>query len=123
MKKTFSILLSLFLASFISQAGYAQVKIGFIDPAAVFASMPEVKAAENTLAAYQDVKQEEFNGMQKAFDDAYDKFVKDSATLSPAVKEARRKELQDGFLALNKKTGYWQCHRRKERRPGNPASQ
>lgn len=102
MKKNLHIFLTLLIISVFSQPSFSQVKVGFISPDDVFTTMPEVKAAEATLAAYQQEKQNEYNAAEDKVNELYDKFTKDSATLSPAVKEAHRKELQDKIAELTR---------------------
>lgn len=103
MKKNLIIFLAIGILSLFNSRGFAQVKIGLVSPNDIFVLMPDVKAAETKLAEFQKAKETEYNNIANTFNDAFDKFVKDSMTLAPAVKETRRKELQDMVLSMSKK--------------------
>ena len=49
--------------------------------------MPEVLKADSSLAAFQRALAENYQDQQNELNDAYAKFVKDSAKMTPAVKE------------------------------------
>lgn len=74
-------------------AADAQTKIGYINPDELVASMPEASKADAELKEYQEslqlTGQEKFKKLQ--VEDSL--FVKDSAKLSPSMKEIRRNEL------------------------------
>lgn len=73
----------------------AQNKIGYIDINELIAIMPSAKKADSLLNDYRDALVRSAHEKQNSLNEAYNKFVNDSATLTPAVKEVRRKELQE----------------------------
>lgn len=81
----------------------AQVKIAVVSADEVFAKMPEVLKADTALAAYQQALAETYQEQQNELNEAYAKFVKDSGKMTPAVKEAKRKDLQDRITNLQNK--------------------
>jgi outer membrane protein len=102
MKKT---VLVTFVVLFISMpfASFAQTKIGYVSIDEVFGMMPETKKADSSLAEYQKALQESYAEQETALNNALDKFFKDSVTMSPAVKEAKRKTLQNDVVGLQNK--------------------
>ena len=100
MKKVLTLVL---LATGLLVAGthaQAQTKIGYVSVSEVIQSMPEAKKADTALAQFQDALRQSALDKQNALNDAYAKFVKDSITLTPAVKEVRRKDLQTRLQEL-----------------------
>lgn len=81
----------------------AQQKIAVVSADEVFAGMPEVLKADSSLAAFQQALAEGYQDQQNELNEAYAKFVKDSATMTPAVKEAKRKILQGKITDLQNK--------------------
>jgi outer membrane protein len=81
----------------------AQVKIAVISPDEVFAVMPDVRKADSSLASYQKVLAESYADQEAELNEAYAKFVKDSVKMTPAVKEAKRTDLQSKITALQTK--------------------
>jgi outer membrane protein len=78
-------------------------KIGVVSPDEIFALMPETKKADTVLAQYQNALAESYQEQQAELNDAYAKFVKDSGTMKPAVKEVKRKELQTKIADMQTK--------------------
>lgn len=101
MKKLF--IVSAFLFGF-WEASDAQGKIGYISPDELVASMPEAAKADTELKQYQEdlgaMGQEKYRKLQ--VEDSL--FVKDSAKLSPSMKEIRRNEL----IKLYQEVQSWQ---------------
>lgn len=97
-----SVLLALFVTA-ISASSTAQTKIGYVSADEVFASMPDVSKADSALAAFQQALADNYQEQQNELNNAYAKFVKDSASMTPAVKEAKRKDLQDRITDLQNK--------------------
>jgi len=94
MKKAFTLEL---LAATLFGAGnraQAQNKIGHIALSEIILAMPEAKKADTALQQFRDALYQAAQDKSAAFDDAVQKFYKDSATLTPAVKEVRRQTLQ-----------------------------
>lgn len=81
----------------------AQQKIGVVSADEIFAAMPEVLKADSSLAAFQQALAEGYQEQQTELNEAYAKFVKDSITMSPSVKEAKRKILQGKITDLQNK--------------------
>ncbi len=100
MKKVLTLV---FLATGLLVAGsrtQAQTKIGYVSVSEVIQAMPEAKKADTALAQFQEALRQSALDKQNALNDAYAKFIKDSLTLTPAVKEVRRKDLQQRLTEL-----------------------
>jgi outer membrane protein len=82
---------------------FAQTKIGYVSVDEVFAAMPETKKADENLAEFQKALQESYAQHEAELNAAYEKFVKDSAKLTPAVKNAKRQDLQTRISELQGK--------------------
>jgi outer membrane protein len=102
MKRVFTVLMLAFAAISFNQA-QAQTKIGIISPDEVFGAMPETKKADSNLAAFQKALQETYQDQETELNTALEKFVKDSAKMTPAVKEAKRTDLQARISELQNK--------------------
>ncbi|HEX2683997.1 MAG TPA: OmpH family outer membrane protein, partial [Ferruginibacter sp.] len=98
MKKKIVLLLS--VCVLVGGTSYAQGKIGYVGTDDVFGAMPEVMRADSSLAAYQQALSQSYQEQQDELNAAYAKFTKDSAALTPVMKEVRRKDLQDRIAAL-----------------------
>jgi outer membrane protein len=72
----------------------AQSKIGYISSQELVSVMPETKKADSTLQDLRNVLIQSATEKQNAFYAAWEKFNKDSATLTPSVKSVKRTELQ-----------------------------
>lgn len=93
MKKFLTILfISAGIFGFSSQAN-AQ-KIGYISADQIIILMPEAKTIQDELDQYQKSLYQNANDKQVAFNEALQAFFKDSATMSPSLKEVKRKDLQ-----------------------------
>ncbi len=92
MKYTRNTLLLIFLLC--SGEIIAQGKIGYITPDEIFSLMPEAKKADSAIQAYQKELADAYQQLDNEVNQAYEKFIKDSAKLTPAVREARRSDLQ-----------------------------
>lgn len=79
---------------FVSAAS-AQTKIGYINSADLLAVMPEVKKATTDLEAYQKTFMDQFEQLQKDFQDKYQAYTAGQKTMTDAVREAREQELTD----------------------------
>ena len=69
-------------------------KIGYISADEVIQIMPEAATVQKELDQYQQSLYQNAQDKQAALNDAIAKFVKDSSTLSPSMKEVRRNDLQ-----------------------------
>jgi outer membrane protein len=81
----------------------AQTKLAVVSADEVFASMTDVQRADSQLAAYQQALADMYQQQQSDLNETYAKFMKDSARMTPAVKEARRKDLQERITGLQGK--------------------
>jgi outer membrane protein len=102
MKRLLSVLALTLVLSAFNQAG-AQVKIAVVSPDEIFAVMPEVKKADSSLAAFQKALADTYAEQEAELNDALAKFVRDSAKMTPAVKEAKRTALQGKISDLQNK--------------------
>ena len=101
MKHFFSIiLLSAGILGF-STVANAQQKIGYINADEVVQLMPEAAAVQTQLDQYQQSLYQNAQDKQVALNEAVAKFYKDSATMSPSMKEVKRTELQKQVQDLN----------------------
>jgi len=69
-------------------------KIGYISADQIIQLMPEAAAVQTQLDQYQQSLYQNAQDKNAALTDAISKFVKDSATMSPSMKEVRRGDLQ-----------------------------
>lgn len=101
MKHFFSIiLLSAGILGF-SAVANAQQKIGYINADEVVQLMPEAAAVQTQLDEYQKSLYQLAQEKQTSLNEAVAKFYKDSATMSPSMKEVKRTELQKQVQDLN----------------------
>ena len=76
-----------------TQSSSAQ-KIGYISADEVIVLMPEAARIDTQLNQYQMALYQTAQDQQTELNDAVAKFYKDSATMSPQLKEVKRKDLQ-----------------------------
>ena len=69
-------------------------KIGYVSTEELVSIMPETAKADSNLQQYRGALIQNAQDKQQALETAIDKFNKDSATMSSAVKDVRRSELQ-----------------------------
>lgn len=69
-------------------------KIGYISADEIIQLMPEAATVQTQLDQYQQSLYQNAQDKQAALNDAVAKFVKDSSTMSPSMKEVRRGDLQ-----------------------------
>lgn len=70
-----------------------QLKIGYINADEIIMLMPEASKLQAELQVYQTSLYQNANDKQKAFNEAVDKFIKDSATMNASLKEIKRGDL------------------------------
>lgn len=87
----------------ITQIVTAQNKVCFINSAAVYAVFPDTKKAQDDIENYRLTLEKEYNSLETTLNTNYEKFVADSAKLSPAIKEARRKYLESEIAIFQAK--------------------
>jgi outer membrane protein len=101
MKHFFSIiLLSAGILSF-STVANAQQKIGYINADEIVQLMPEAAAVQTQLDQYQQSLYQNAQDKQTTLNEAVAKFYKDSATMSPSMKEVKRTELQKQYQDMS----------------------
>ena len=72
----------------------AAQKMGYISADEIIMLMPEATKLQSDLEAYRKSLYQNANDKQVAFNDALQKFIKDSATMSASLKEVKRNDLQ-----------------------------
>jgi outer membrane protein len=72
-------------------------KLGYIDVNELISIMPQTKKADTLLQQFREALVQNAQDKQNELQEAYNKFVADSGKMTPAVKEVKRKELQDKF--------------------------
>jgi outer membrane protein len=82
---------------------FAQTKIGYISLDEIFGLMPETRKADSTLAAYQKDLADTYAEQEAELNEAIEKFIKDSITMSAVAKEAKRSDLQTRLSGMSKK--------------------
>ena len=99
MQKHFSLVIvavSLLLTT--SNKVNGQTKIGYISLQELIVAMPEFKKANEDMAEYQKALQEQANEYQEAYARLDSIFVADSMKMSPAIKQVKRKQLNETYL-------------------------
>src|SRR5450432_501238 len=81
----------------------AQTKIGFIDTDELIGVMPEAAKVDGELKEYQASLVQQGQDMGKEADEKAAQFVKDSAKMTPTMKEIKRTEI----LGLYQKVQNW----------------
>jgi outer membrane protein len=69
-------------------------KIGYISADEIIQLMPEAATVQNQLDQYQQSLSQNAQDKQNALNEAIQKFIKDSTTMSPRLKEVKRSDLQ-----------------------------
>ena len=94
MKKFFSIGLMAIGLVGLSSTSQAQIKIGYISADEVIALMPEAAKVDTQLNEYQQALYQQAQIKKDEFDKKVADFYRDSAKMSPSLKEVQRTELQ-----------------------------
>ncbi|HAN65468.1 MAG TPA: hypothetical protein DCQ34_03965 [Chitinophagaceae bacterium] len=81
------------LMVFAMYSASAQNKIGYINTDELIAVMPEAEKADNELKEYQASLAQQGQDLMKDLNDKDSIFVRDSAKLSPSMKEIKKNEL------------------------------
>lgn len=76
-------------------------KFGYINADEVISLMPEADSFRKDLEDYQRSLYQNASDKQVAFNEALEKFIKDSATMAPSLKEVKREELTKQSIELN----------------------
>lgn len=69
-------------------------KIGYISADDIIQLMPEAATVQKELNQYQQSLYQDAQDKQNSFNQELQKFIKDSATMSPSLKEVKRDDLQ-----------------------------
>jgi outer membrane protein len=69
-------------------------KIGYISADEIIQLMPEAATVQQQLDQYQQSLYQNAQDKQNAFNESLQKFIKDSSTMSPSLKEVKRGDLQ-----------------------------
>jgi outer membrane protein len=69
-------------------------KIGYISADEIIQLMPEAATVQNQLDQYQQSLSQNAQDKQNTLNEAIQKFIKDSTTMSPSLKEVKRSDLQ-----------------------------
>ncbi|HSV12026.1 MAG TPA: OmpH family outer membrane protein [Hanamia sp.] len=69
-------------------------KIGYISADEIIQLMPEAATVQHELDQYQQSLYQNAQDKQNAFNESLQKFLKDSSTMSPSLKEVKRGDLQ-----------------------------
>jgi outer membrane protein len=77
------------------------VKIGYISADDIIQMMPEADSIQKVLNDYQQSLYQNATDKKNALTAAVQQFYKDSATMSPSLKEVKRNELQQEVQDLN----------------------
>jgi outer membrane protein len=85
----------------LSNTTKAQGKIGYLSADEIIVLMPEAAKVDTQLNQYQQSLYLNAQEKQTAFNEAVNKFYKDSATMNASLKEVKRGELQKQAVELN----------------------
>ncbi len=102
MKKFLLVFAAIVLTQSFTQV-FAQTKIGYINVDEIFALMPETRKADSSLGAYQKDLADEYARQETELNAAIEKFIKDSITMTAAIKEAKRSDLQTRVNGMSTK--------------------
>lgn len=97
-----AIIAAVVLVASLSAFQVSAQKIGYVNMQEIIINMPEYAKADTALAKYRNELFTEIQSMQKELQDNVGTFIKDSTTMSDAVKEVKRGELQDAQQRLVK---------------------
>src|SRR6478735_8327608 len=101
MKKVFTIVLmaaALLVAN--GQVKAQATKFGYISVNELMESMPEMKKADSALQQFREALIQNARDKETALNEGIAKFNTDSTKMTPAVKEIKRKELQQKLQEL-----------------------
>ncbi|WP_205511318.1 OmpH family outer membrane protein [Longitalea arenae] len=100
MKRQFVAIVLIFTIGLLANAfqGNAQHKIGYISLQELVSAMPEYKKAQTDMQDYQKALVQQGNDYQQAFMDKQKSYAADSAKWTPAMKEVKKKELNELYI-------------------------
>lgn len=100
MKKFFTVVLFASGLMMVAAQGNAQNKLGYISSQELVSVMPETRKADSALTEFRNALIQNATEKQNAFYAAMDKFYKDSATLTDAVKAVKKGDLNKMSVEL-----------------------
>ena len=100
MKKFLSLVIMVFAFVAFSNSAFAQSKIGYISTQDLISVMPETRNADSLLRQYNTALFTNAREKEESLNNAIEKFNKDSATYTAAVKEVKRADLQKAYQEL-----------------------
>lgn len=100
MKKFFTVALIAMSFMMAANQASAQVKIGYISSQDLLGIMPETRKADSSLNQLRTALIQNAQEKESKLNADIDKFNKDSATMSEAVKTVKRQELQKVYQEL-----------------------
>ena len=100
MKKFLSLVTLVFALVAFSNSASAQMKIGYISTQDLISVMPETQKADSNLRQYNTALYTNAREKEESLNNAIEKFNKDSATYTAAVKEVKRQDLQKAYQEL-----------------------
>jgi outer membrane protein len=83
-----------------SNTATAQTKYGYISTQELISVMPDAAKADTTLRQLQEALVQNLRDKETTLQSSVDRFYKDSSTLSAAVKEVKRTDLQKMYQEL-----------------------
>ena len=100
MKRQFVAIVLIFTVGLLANAfqADAQNKIGYISLQELVAAMPEYKKAQLEMQDYQKALVQQGTDYQQAFITEQKKFIDDSLKMTAAVKEVKRKSLNEMYI-------------------------
>ena len=93
MKKIFGALA--FFLFFAASGVQAQSKIGHVSMQELIQSLPEYKTAEGNLQSFAKQLQDTYTSMQDEYNQKLSAYMKDSANMTPPMKEAKMQDIAD----------------------------
>src|SRR5690554_2764971 len=95
MKKLNLIILSLFIALSATNFGYAQeeMKIGYVNPQAVLARMPEMRAIQQRLQNFAEQKQQELDQKEATFQQEFTNYQSKASVISEDANQREQERL------------------------------
>lgn len=101
MKRQFVAIVLIFTVGLLANAFQADAqnnKIGYISLQELVSTMPEYKKAQLEMQEYQKALVQQGTDYQQAFITEQKKFIDDSLKMTPAVKEVKRKSLNEMYI-------------------------
>jgi outer membrane protein len=100
MKQVLSILMVAAGLVMVSSTAKAQIKIGYISFNEIVSAMPEAKKADSALNLFREALITNAQDKENTLNEGIQKFNADSAKMTQAVKDVKRKDLQAKLAEL-----------------------